>query len=572
MADYSLVVNSRFQPFSFERYLQPYQIYGQEYKAQEAALEEIANNSGKWENLINEQTDPDLYNQVVNYNKELDSLASGLVSSGLSPTSRQSLLKMKSRYNKEFAPIEQAYVKRAQLAEEQRQLSIKDPTMMYDRDISLYSLQDFIDNPNLSYNSYSGALLTKQVAENASKLAKELRENDRKWNYILGGQYYESLMRKGYSSKEIEQALKKDGKYNTVLRQLVEDAVNSSGVKDWGDINTINQAYDWAGQGLWAAVGEDKYETLSNKNFNSDPNPPKPTNTRSGTSKTKNANIDRTTYAFVKDRELASDILDKEGKLIGDLDRIFKDGIFTKPEPTEEERSRATSRPGLLIHYGNKYDNALAAYNDINDILLRNGFSEDTINKMSKEDIENALQKIQENNKNDLVAEDLYRFSLDNTATEHVLGTIKNRGLKLKEFNGIVGGVPQYSESEESEALNTKLPTDILPADILYDPTIDTFMLLYDGKYYRMPEGMISNDTYAKLRSYVTKNPETGKSYLDDLNDMIEYLESLPKEEITDEIAAQYTELVNTHNKVDDFMGTVGHQFAKFVGKKNINE
>ena len=38
MANYSLTINSKFQPFSLERYLRPYEIYGQAYKEQEAAL------------------------------------------------------------------------------------------------------------------------------------------------------------------------------------------------------------------------------------------------------------------------------------------------------------------------------------------------------------------------------------------------------------------------------------------------------------------------------------------------------------------------------------------------------
>ena len=37
MANYNLVVNSKFQPFSFERYIQPYQMYGAEYKEVEKA-------------------------------------------------------------------------------------------------------------------------------------------------------------------------------------------------------------------------------------------------------------------------------------------------------------------------------------------------------------------------------------------------------------------------------------------------------------------------------------------------------------------------------------------------------
>ena len=42
MANYNLIVNSKFQPFSFERYIQPYQMYGEAYKEIENQYGELA--------------------------------------------------------------------------------------------------------------------------------------------------------------------------------------------------------------------------------------------------------------------------------------------------------------------------------------------------------------------------------------------------------------------------------------------------------------------------------------------------------------------------------------------------
>lgn len=61
MANYSLVVNSKFQPFSFDRYLQPYQIYGQNYKEIEEQYTDLSTKAGIWDGLANEQTDPYTY-------------------------------------------------------------------------------------------------------------------------------------------------------------------------------------------------------------------------------------------------------------------------------------------------------------------------------------------------------------------------------------------------------------------------------------------------------------------------------------------------------------------------------
>lgn len=268
MADYSLVVNSRFQPFSFERYLQPYQIYGQEYKAQEAALEEIANNSGKWENLINEQTDPELYNQVVNYNKELDSLASGLVSSGLSPTLRQNLLKMKSRYKKEFDPIEEAYKRRQGLIDQQRNAILNDDTLMFDVDYSTTSLSSLMNNPSASFKSLSGNSIAKRTALMAKEAAKTML-NDPEYKSVFGSQYVQQKIMQGYDMSQVIATAQRDPNAPKELLGIVDTIKKQVNYDKWSTDNK-KKIDGFINEGLDAAIGTPKIDLMSNKNFESD--------------------------------------------------------------------------------------------------------------------------------------------------------------------------------------------------------------------------------------------------------------------------------------------------------------
>ena len=48
MANYDLVVSSNFQPFSFERYIQPYQLYAEAYEKRQEAYDKLAEDSSKW--------------------------------------------------------------------------------------------------------------------------------------------------------------------------------------------------------------------------------------------------------------------------------------------------------------------------------------------------------------------------------------------------------------------------------------------------------------------------------------------------------------------------------------------
>ena len=264
MANFSLVVNSKFNPFSFERYIQPYQIYGQAYREVENTLGELDTKASIWEEMANEQTDPYAYKMYKTYANDLEEQAGQLAREGLNAASRRDMLNMRARYSKEITPIEQAYTTRQKQAEQQQQALLQDPTLMLSRRAATTSLDDYIRNPQLAYESYSGKLITAQAATAASALAKEMQEKPRKWRSILGDSYYETMMQKGFSSQAVLQAIQDNPNAAPQLTRIVEDAVNSSGVRNWGDQATIARAIDYAKQGLWNAVGETQYQTLDN--------------------------------------------------------------------------------------------------------------------------------------------------------------------------------------------------------------------------------------------------------------------------------------------------------------------
>lgn len=264
MANFSLVVNSKFNPFSFERYIQPYQIYGQAYREVENTLGELDTKASIWEEMANEQTDPYAYKMYKTYANDLEEQAGQLAREGLNAASRRDMLNMRARYSKEITPIEQAYTTRQKQAEQQQQALLQDPTLMLSRRAATTSLDDYIRNPQLAYEAYSGKLITAQAASAASALAKEMQEKPRKWRSILGNSYYETMMQKGFSSQAVLQAIQDNPNAAPQLTRIVEDAINSSGVRNWGDQATIARAIDYAKQGLWSAVGETQYQTLDN--------------------------------------------------------------------------------------------------------------------------------------------------------------------------------------------------------------------------------------------------------------------------------------------------------------------
>lgn len=264
MANYSLVINSQFKPFSYQEMLAPTLMATQAHQELENQYGELATKASVWEEMANEQTDPYAYKMYKTYANDLEEQAGQLAREGLNAASRRDMLNMRARYSKEITPIEQAYTVRQKQAEEQQKAFLQDPTLMLSRRASTTSLDDYIRNPQLAYESYSGKLITAQAASAASALAKEMQEKPRKWRSILGNSYYETMMQKGFSSQAVLQAIQDNPNAAPQLTRIVEDAINSSGVRNWGDQATIARAIDYAKQGLWSAVGETQYQTLDN--------------------------------------------------------------------------------------------------------------------------------------------------------------------------------------------------------------------------------------------------------------------------------------------------------------------
>lgn len=262
-----IVINSKFKPFSYAEMLQPVQMATLAHQEVENEYAELATKANVWDEMANEQTDPYAYKMYKTYSNDLEEQAGQLAREGLTPASRQNMLRMRQRYSSDIVPIEQAYKRRQELIDEQRKLLAQDNTLMFDRNASMLSLDDLIKNPQLTYQSYSGATLAKQVGTAAQNLAKEMRDNPRKWRSILGNQYFETIMQKGYRPEEIIQVLQNDPNASSVLKGIVEDAVGSSNIASWGDANTLNRAYEYARQGLWNAVGETQYQVQTNRAY-----------------------------------------------------------------------------------------------------------------------------------------------------------------------------------------------------------------------------------------------------------------------------------------------------------------
>lgn len=259
-----VITGSKFKPFSYAELIQPIQLAEAAHQAVEDQYNELSTKANVWENIASEQDSPYTYNMYKTYADDLKYQADQLATSGLTPASRQGLNNMRTRYSQQIVPIEQGYAAKVRDIEAQKQAKLKDNTLMFDREAAFTNLDDYVRNPNLSYTAYSGQTIASQTSQMARNLAKELKEY--KKGKPIDAYTNTFLTKYNVSSDDVLYAIEhpNDKRSNKALRAIMDAAVNASPIPSWGDMDTLDRAYQYAGMGLWDAIGEERVTPIEN--------------------------------------------------------------------------------------------------------------------------------------------------------------------------------------------------------------------------------------------------------------------------------------------------------------------
>lgn len=263
MRSRSLIINSKFKPFSYQEMLHPVLLADTAHKELETSLGELSTKAGAWENIADQDREALAYNMYTGYMDNLSKEIEGLSKQGLTPTSRQNLNRMRERYSKEILPIENAYNTRLEQAKMQQQEIGRDQTIRYNRNAATTSLDDYIRDPMLSYRGVSGNILAGQVAMGAEALAKEIRENPNKFKNVMDNQYIEIVQKYGFSADEVDAAIQGRGDANPLLTNVVNKVMDSAGLDDFTP-EARNELRALSSQGLYRAIGTDKTQYMQN--------------------------------------------------------------------------------------------------------------------------------------------------------------------------------------------------------------------------------------------------------------------------------------------------------------------
>lgn len=239
MANYSIVINSRFRPFSYDDMIKPINALEQRHALIEEQLADLGAQAAKWDTLANQQTDKRAYAQYKKYATDLESAADDLAKNGLSNVSRQNLYNMRTRYNSEIAPIELAYQLRAADIKAQNEMNAKSGgRTVFTKQARTASLDDYLNGLPMDYSSINLNDMITLGAKGSESITK--RYFNTKEGQRFRGQYLQLVKEQGISPTDTQghnniiQALRHSGQYPE-LDKFYNDTLASYNVSAYSE-------------------------------------------------------------------------------------------------------------------------------------------------------------------------------------------------------------------------------------------------------------------------------------------------------------------------------------------------
>lgn len=267
MANYSIVSNARFTPFSFDQMVKPFQMYGEYYAQQEQLASSLAEEAAEWGQKANETTDPITYQKYKSFEADLNRQSERLLRQGLTPGLRADLQKMKKRYATEINPIKDAY--NWKLLQIQQQAEGKARGVVYERDAATTSLDDYIANPTLIHSSADSNAGYTRIANAAQAVARGLSEA--KISNKLDNYTKALLIRSGYNVNDVTNAVNQamsdlegvlngnvslNSRAGKIVQELLQNESRASGISDWENVSAKQEYFSKVSPALYNLIGQ----------------------------------------------------------------------------------------------------------------------------------------------------------------------------------------------------------------------------------------------------------------------------------------------------------------------------
>lgn len=256
-----IVLNSKFNPFSYEELVKPLRDATTMHQATEEQFSDLSMEASKMEALMNSQSDTKSFQIYKKYTDDLKNEAERLQKEGLTPGSRQGLLSMRNRYNSEIGKVKTAREEYENMIKQRQSLAGKN--VLFNNNYS--SMDDFLEGAKAD-NSFVNLDDILAITSAQAKTIGQARLGDLNSEKILGGQKFKITQNRGYTDTDITRAILGDSNADSALTNIVSDArekanynMRSEQEKAMIDNNILI--------GLRSSIFAPETNVLSNENF-----------------------------------------------------------------------------------------------------------------------------------------------------------------------------------------------------------------------------------------------------------------------------------------------------------------
>lgn len=246
--NYSFVIDSSFQPFTFQEMLQPFVAYKDAYEKTEEAYYDLSDKADKFKYLSKTLPEGSEARQIYEgYAKDLTQQAESLAKHGLSMNNRRALTDLKRRYKGEIGQLEAAKTALDKERDRRTALFGKDPSMIYAEDN--LNIDQFLGDTTPNLYAVSGEDLRKEGALYAQQASSRIYGDSRVKDI---NKYFQDIIQTQGYSPELIAAWRQRLESIPVFNQAVDDIMHARGVD--GNLTGVN--YERARQSIINGIME----------------------------------------------------------------------------------------------------------------------------------------------------------------------------------------------------------------------------------------------------------------------------------------------------------------------------
>lgn len=264
-----LVIDSKFDPFTYDELMKPIISYGTAYNKAEEDYSDLIKQAETFRNQAAQMQNQESYNRYQQYMTDLKAAADDF-SKGMTINNRAALTRLKHRYGTDIVPISQSSIELQKSQKNRQDITAKNPTAIYKK--NNYNIDSFLNGEIANDDYIVGDTLTKNaLAESTSLIQSTIQEadlksklNNTKTPYIVTSQGVDPndairALDDNISAEQLTDPVLKS------IRELYDRHLSSSGYEEFDDLGK-SQIKDALKRGIIQGVSR-KTTPIENKAY-----------------------------------------------------------------------------------------------------------------------------------------------------------------------------------------------------------------------------------------------------------------------------------------------------------------